>query len=65
MLLESATPSAANPESEPRPAPASLPAFRALKRYVRPESMRTEELAQLMRGFDADAVKHFTDFKEC
>jgi hypothetical protein len=64
MLLDPATPSAANPESEPRPAPTSSPMFRALKRYIRPESMRTEELAQLMRGFDADTVKRFADFKE-
>jgi hypothetical protein len=36
----------------------------ARKTHIRPAQMRTEELAALMRGFDPETVRRFSDFKK-
>jgi hypothetical protein len=46
------------------PAKNAVALVRAGKPRIRPENMRSEELAALIRGFDADTVARFTDFKQ-
>ncbi len=64
MLLDPTATVVAEATDDVRPEHISAPLTRARKRHIRPESMLTEELADLMRGFDADTVARFIDFQK-
>jgi hypothetical protein len=64
MLLDPRSGAAGDMSGAGGAAPAPVSDARARKPYIRPDQMRSEELAALMRGFDAETVRRFSDFKK-